>query len=39
MCTLAAERQREREQARERIPSRLSAISVEPTAGLELRNL
>ena len=30
--------ERERERGRERIPSRLHTVSIEPDAGLELRN-
>ena len=33
-----AERERETERQRERLPSRLHAISTEPNAGLELTN-
>ena len=36
MCARAGEGQRER--GREKIPSRLYAVSTEPKAGLDLRN-
>ena len=36
--SISRERQRERERGRERIPSRLCAVSAKPHVGLELPN-